>query len=135
MNDLREETRNETIDRIINAVITSQTRSENQTANAEYRGQRITDRETVDWLLTNQGKIIPPHLFDFFIAILADETKRSASRMVAMNTLKQQLLQLQRQRQQEQPQQPQSRVVGGGFHRRTTKFKHQKSRKTKCRRH
>jgi hypothetical protein len=133
MNDLREETRTETIDRIINAVITSQTRSENQMANADYRRQRITDRETVDWLLTNQSRIIPPHLFDFFIAILTDETTRSASRMVAMNELKQQLRTLQRQ------QQP---VVGGGSRRRANKHskkskKHsKKSRKSKkSRRH
>jgi len=134
MNDLREETRNESINRIMNNIISATTPSDNQMANLSYEVQKITDREAVDWLLlpTNQGKIIQPHLFNFFIGMLTDETKRSASRMVAMNKLKQQLLELQRQQQQQQPP-----VVGGSRHRANKHSKKQskKSRKTKSRRH
>jgi hypothetical protein len=118
----------------MNAIITSQTPVENRSANLDYSSRTITEKETVDWLLTNQSRIIPPHLFDFFIDILTDETKRSASRMVAMNKLKQQLLTLQRQ----QPQQQQPPVVGGGSRRRANKHsnKSRKSRKyRKSRRH
>ena len=136
MNDLREETRNESINRIMNNIIRATTPIENQRANADYKRQHITDRETVDWLLTNQATIIPSRLFTFFIDILTDETKRSASGMVAMNRLKQQLLELQRQQQQQQQQQ----VVGGGGGSRRRANKHskkqsKKSRKTKSRRH
>lgn len=132
MNDLREETRNESINRIMNNIIRATTPIENQRANADYKRQHITDRETVDWLLTNQATIIPSRLFTFFIDILTDETKRSASGMVAMNTLKQQLLELQRQQQQQQPV-----VGGGGSRRRANKHskKSRKSKKTKSRRH
>jgi uncharacterized protein with von Willebrand factor type A (vWA) domain len=139
MNDLREETRNESINRIMNNIISATTPIENQRANLSYEVQKITDREAVDWLLlpTNQGKIIQPHLFNFFIGMLTDETKRSASRMVAMNKLKQQLLELQRQQQQQQQQQPP--VVGGGGSRhranKHSKKQSKKSRKTKSRRH
>jgi len=132
MNDLREETRNESINRIMNNIIRATTPIENQRANADYKRQHITDRETVDWLLTNQATIIPSRLFTFFIDILTDETKRSASGMVAMNRLKQQLLELQRQQQQQQPV-----VGGGGSRRRANKHskKSRKSKKTKSRRH
>ena len=132
MNDLREETRNESINRIMNNIIRATTPIENQRANADYKRQHITDRETVDWLLTNQATIIPSRLFTFFIDILTDETKRSASGMVAMNRLKQQLLELQRQQQQQQ-----QVVGGGGSRRRANKHskKSRKSKKTKSRRH
>jgi len=125
------ETRNEIINRLMNSMIRGN-------AAATYNVDRFMQKkEIIDWLLLNQevvhNTIMLPGLINTFIRDISDEMTQSARRMVAMNTLKQHLLERQRQ---QQPQPPQSRVVGGDFHRRTTKFKHQKkSRKTKCRRH
>lgn len=127
------ETRNEIINRLMNSLILGNPAATHSVYTAGFMQQR----EIIDWLLSNQevvhNTIMLPGLINTFIRNISDEIAQSARRMVAMNALKQQLLERQRQ---QQPQPPQSRVVGGDFHRRTTKFKHQKkSRKTKCRRH
>ena len=134
------ETRNEIINRLMNSLIIGNAAASHRIYNERF----LQRREIIDWLLINQevvhNTIMRPGLINIFITNISDEMTQSARRMVAMNTLKQYLLERQRQQQpQPQPPQsqpPQSRVVGGDFHRRTTKFKHQKkSRKTKCRRH
>jgi hypothetical protein len=127
------ETRNEIINRLMNNVILGNAAA----THSVYTARFMQQKEIVDWLLLNQdvvhNTIMRPGLINTFIRDISDEMTQSARRMVAMNALKQHLLERQRQ---QQPQPPQSRVVGGDFHRRTTKFKHQKkSRKTKCRRH
>jgi hypothetical protein len=125
------ETRNEIINRLMNSMIRG------NPAATHSVDRFMQKKEIIDWLLLNQdvvhNTIMRPGLINTFIRDISDEMTQSARRMVAMNALKQHLLERQRQ---QQPQPPQSRVVGGDFHRRTTKFKHQKkSRKTKCRRH
>jgi hypothetical protein len=127
--DLRLETRPETVNRVMLALL-------NYADNCErnYRSANITDEETAMWLIANadavRAQILPTHLMTYFIELINDETLRLSGVMTRMNSLKQHLLQVQRQRQlQEQA------VVVGGSRRQTNKFKHRKSMKTKSRRH
>ena len=129
MNDLRLETRPETVNRVMLALLNNGPNCERNHISA-----RITDEETSMWLIANadavRAQILPPNLMTHFIELITDEIRRLSDAMTSMNSLKQYLRQVQRQRQpQEQA------VVVGGSRRQTNKFKHRKSMKTKSRRH
>ena len=133
MNDLRGETRAETVNRVMLELLNN-----GPNCQRNYTNARITDEETSTWLIANANAarthILSDSLMTFFIGIITDETRRLSAAMTSMNLLKQHLLQVQRQR---QPQE-QAVVVGGGYRQRTKNSKHRrsnKSRKTKSRRH
>jgi hypothetical protein len=131
MNDLRAETRAETVNRVMTGMLTSF-----DTHSRLFTNYHITDMEVSQWAILNdnliRNTIINPRTMTLLIDVFGAETAYWSRTLVAINSLKQHLLTQQRQRQL------QEQVVVGGFHRRTKNSKHRrykKSRKTKSRRH
>jgi len=117
-----DETRGEIVNRVLTGMLT--------TYNSRlFTNYHITDMEVAKWAVENdniiRNTIINPRMMTLLIAIFGDETVYWSRMLVAMNSLKQHLLTQQRQRQ------PQEQVVVGGFHRRTNKSKHRRSKKSR----
>jgi len=137
MDALRQEDRHETVDRVMNEIITGNWN--------HYRGDRITNGEMSMWLISNHAMVenetinIPARVVNFFIETFALETKRLSDIIDKMKSLNPHLL----KRQQKQKAEADDRAfsvnkINGGFHRqRTNKHskKSRKSKKTKSRRH
>jgi hypothetical protein len=135
MNDLRSETRPETVDRVMNEIITGNWKN--------YRSEIITNEEMSRWLISNDAMVqnykidIPERVVNFFIETFALETKRLSDIIDKMKSLNPHLL----ERQQKQKAKAADRAIvaagiNGGFNRqRNNKRSANKSRKTKSRRH
>jgi hypothetical protein len=130
MDALPQETRPETVDRVMNEIITDNWN--------HYRGNRITDEEMSMWLISNHAMVqnekinIPARVVNFFIETFALETKRLSDIIDKMKSLNPHLL----ERQQKQKAEADDRAfsvnkINGGFHRQRTKKHSNKSRKTK----
>jgi hypothetical protein len=122
-----DETRDETVNRVMTGMLT--------TYNSRlFTNYHITDLEVSKWAVENnnliRNTIINPRMMTLLIDIFNDETSFWSTRLVAINSLKQHLLTQQREQQALQ-RQPQEQVVVGGFHRRTNKSKHRRSKKSR----
>ena len=140
MDEFRRETRPETVDRVMNEIITDNWKN--------YRSERITNEEMSRWLISNDAMVqnykidIPERVVNFFIETFALETKRLSDIIDKMKSLNPHLL----ERQQQQKAKAVDRAIvaagiNGGFHRQrnnkrsANKSRKTKSRKTKSRRH
>jgi hypothetical protein len=128
MDELRRETRPETVDRVIQSVISIR---DEPTAIRTYNREKIAKHEITEWLLTHQSSInniTLPKMLTHFINEITHEITSETQRISRMQSIQSQL----QRRLQELQQQPVDVEHGGSRRRRRRASKHSnKSRKTK----